>query len=295
MLPNPTAWEDRHQPRQMSNSLLIQRKRTETMTQHQDCLGSKQFALEDDVSYKCSCCEAGGTKWKRTQTLHTKKPRVRFSSLTAADINFFEKGELQQNTWAPLPKALVVDSGAGETVIPVDWLTKSPMVQERMISVQQLMVAKCKMKDTGNWMFALLTGNSEGPWFFKFPEWKRLWISKPNAEEREQACFWSRQQWKRHVLHPEQTNQWENMVATGKRCVRLGLGGGTPANELWSMHWGTDSPRLCWARESAWIWNTVTGTLLTLDPKCLVPCSPAVAMCHVNSSGLTVFFGLLRN
>ena len=28
-----------------------------------DCLGSKQFALEYDVGYKCSCCEAGGTQW----------------------------------------------------------------------------------------------------------------------------------------------------------------------------------------------------------------------------------------
>ena len=45
-----------------------------------------------------------------------------FSSLTDADINFFEKGnpdlcELQHNTWAPLLKPLVVDSGAGETVM----------------------------------------------------------------------------------------------------------------------------------------------------------------------------------
>ena len=93
-----------------------------------DCLGSKQFALEDGVSYKCSRCEAGGTQWKRTRNLSAKKSSVRFSSLTDADINFFEKGntdlcELQQNTWAPLPKLLVVDSGAGETVMPVEWLT----------------------------------------------------------------------------------------------------------------------------------------------------------------------------
>ena len=79
-----------------------------------DCLGSKQFALEDDVSYKCSCCEAGGTQWKRTRNLPTKKSSVRSSSPTDADINFFEKGntdlcDLQQNTWAPLPKPLVVD------------------------------------------------------------------------------------------------------------------------------------------------------------------------------------------
>ena len=57
-----------------------------------------------------------------------------FSSLTDADINFFENGntdlcELQQNTWAPLPKPLVVDSGAGETVMPVDWLTSHPLTE----------------------------------------------------------------------------------------------------------------------------------------------------------------------
>ena len=48
--------------------------------------------------------------------------------------HFFEKGntdlcELQQNTWAPLPKPLVVDSGAGETVMPVDWLTSHPLTE----------------------------------------------------------------------------------------------------------------------------------------------------------------------
>ena len=58
----------------------------------------------------------------------SKKPSARFSSLTGAEIHFFEKGntdlcDLQQNTWAPLPKPLVVDSGAGQTVMPVDWLT----------------------------------------------------------------------------------------------------------------------------------------------------------------------------
>ena len=89
---------------------------------------------EDDASYKCNCCEAGGTQWKQTRNLSTKKPSVRFSSLTDADINFFEKGntdlcKLQQNTWAPLPKPLVVDSGAGETVMPADWLTNHPLTE----------------------------------------------------------------------------------------------------------------------------------------------------------------------
>ena len=63
-----------------------------------------------------------------------KKPSVRSSSLTDAGINFFEKGntdmcELRQNTWAPLPQPLVVDSGAGETVMPVDWLTSHPLTK----------------------------------------------------------------------------------------------------------------------------------------------------------------------
>ena len=99
-----------------------------------DCVGSKQLALEDDVSYKCNCCEAEGTQWKRTQILAIKKPSVRFGSLTDADINFFEKGntdlcELQQNTLAPLPKPLDVDSGAGETIMPVDLLTNDPLTE----------------------------------------------------------------------------------------------------------------------------------------------------------------------
>ena len=43
-----------------------------------ECVGSKQFALEDDVSYKCNCCEADGTQWKRTRNLSIQKPSVRF-------------------------------------------------------------------------------------------------------------------------------------------------------------------------------------------------------------------------
>ena len=60
------------------------------------------------------------------RSLSAKKPSVRFSSLKDADKNFFETVntglcELQQS--APLPKSLVVDPGAGETVMPVDRLT----------------------------------------------------------------------------------------------------------------------------------------------------------------------------
>ena len=43
-----------------------------------DCLGSKQFALKDDVSYKYSCFEAEGMQWKRTRNLPIMKPSVFF-------------------------------------------------------------------------------------------------------------------------------------------------------------------------------------------------------------------------
>ena len=73
-------------------------------------------------------------EWKRTRNLATKKSSVRFFGPTDADINFFENGntdlcELQQNTWGPLPKPLVVDSGAGETIMPVDWLTSHSLTE----------------------------------------------------------------------------------------------------------------------------------------------------------------------
>ena len=58
-----------------------------------DCLGSKQFALEDDVGYKCSCCEDDGMQWRRKRNLSIMKPSVRFSRTTDADISFFEKGK----------------------------------------------------------------------------------------------------------------------------------------------------------------------------------------------------------
>ena len=58
-----------------------------------DCLGSKQFDLEDDVSYKCSCCEADGTQWKRTRNLSIKKPSVRFSTFDRYRHQCLREGE----------------------------------------------------------------------------------------------------------------------------------------------------------------------------------------------------------
>ena len=135
-----------------------------------DCLGIKTVrpGIRCQLQLQLLC---GWWHWKRTRNLLTKKPSVRFSSLTNADINFFEKEntdlcELQQNTWAPLPKHLV-GSGAGETVMPVDWLTNHPLTESdgsrAKISTQQPMIAKCIMKDKENWMFVHLTANSEDP------------------------------------------------------------------------------------------------------------------------------------
>ena len=58
-----------------------------------DCLGSKQSVLEDDVSHKCSCCEAVGTQWERTRNLPTKKPSVRFFQLDRRRHQFLREGE----------------------------------------------------------------------------------------------------------------------------------------------------------------------------------------------------------
>ena len=137
-----------------------------------DCLGSKQFALEDEDSCKCSCCEADGMQWKRTRNLSIMKPSVRFSSLTDADIHFFVKGitdlcELQKNTWAPLPMPLVVDSGAGETVMPVDWLTSHPLTEFGGSRANDFYTtadgSKVYNEGQRNLMFAHLTANSEDP------------------------------------------------------------------------------------------------------------------------------------
>ena len=137
-----------------------------------ECLGSKPFDLEDDVSYKCNCCEAGGTQWKRTRNLTTKKPSVRFPSLTGADINFLEKEntnlcELQQNTWAPLPNPLVVDSGAGETVMPIGWLTNHPLTESDGSRANEFSITAdgSKVYNEGHKLdvCAHLTANSEDP------------------------------------------------------------------------------------------------------------------------------------
>ena len=52
------------------------------------------------------------------------------------DLQVLEKGnvdvlEFTQDEWVQLPKPLVVDSGAGETVLPADWLTAHPTLEGR--------------------------------------------------------------------------------------------------------------------------------------------------------------------
>ena len=75
-------------------------------------------------------CDQNNSPWKTTSVTQVYV----FSSLTDADINFFEKGntdlcEHQQNTLAPFPKTLGVDSTAGETVMPVEWLTSQTLTE----------------------------------------------------------------------------------------------------------------------------------------------------------------------
>ena len=62
------------------------------MTQHRIAWDQNSSHWYSIVGYKCSCCEADGTQWKRTRNLSMKKASVRSSSLTDAGINFFEQG-----------------------------------------------------------------------------------------------------------------------------------------------------------------------------------------------------------
>ena len=102
--------------------LLIQRNRTETLTQH-------QIVWDQNRS-----------TWKTMSV--TNVVVVRLVALSGSEREIYPprsqvyvfqldrcRHELQQNTWAPLPKSLVVDSGAGETVMPVDWLTNHPLTE----------------------------------------------------------------------------------------------------------------------------------------------------------------------
>ena len=164
-----------------------------------DCLGSKQSALEDDVSHKYSCCKADGMQWKRTRNLSIRKPSVRFSSFTDADINFFEKGntdlcELQQNNWTPLPKHLVVDSGAGEAVMPVDWLTNHPLTESDGSRANDFYTKAdgSKVYNEGSRNIGRLhtcRPTAKIHDFSSCQSEKGSGISKSNGEEREQACF----------------------------------------------------------------------------------------------------------
>ena len=138
-------------------------------------------------------------QWKRTQNLSIMKPSVRFSSLTDADINFFEKGttglcELQQNTWAPLPKPLVVDSGAGETVMLVDWLTSHPLTESDGSRANDFYTTAdgSKVYNEGQRKLDDCTFDGQqrrSMTFSSCQSKKGSGISKSNGEEREQACF----------------------------------------------------------------------------------------------------------
>ena len=72
-----------------------------------------------------------------------------------------------KNTWAPLPKPLVVDSGDGETVMLVDWLTSHPLTESDGSRASGFYTtaddSKVYNKGQKNWMFAHLTANSEDP------------------------------------------------------------------------------------------------------------------------------------
>ena len=63
----------------------------------------------------------GAERWRRVQVEHQPTKLVSILERGSGEIC-----EMAQSDWVPLPKPLVVDSGAGETVMPADWLPAHP-------------------------------------------------------------------------------------------------------------------------------------------------------------------------
>ena len=194
-----------------------------------DCLGSKQFALEDNVSYKCSCCEANGMQWKRTQKSPHQEAKCTFSQPDRCRHQFSSRraqlrtcASFNKNTWAPLPKPLVVDSGAGETVMPVDWLTRShPLTEPDGSRANDFYTTAdgSKVHNEGQRKLEVCTHDGQQRKIHDFSSCqseKGSGTSKSNGKEREQSCFWTK-------VAVEKTRLTTIWLRRGKRCVRLGI------------------------------------------------------------------------
>ena len=120
---------------------------------NQDAWDQKQFALEDDVSYKCSCCEADGMQRKRTRSLPIMKPSARFSQPDRCRHQFLREGQhglvlastkhlgavakasgCRFRSWRNSHASGLVDKPSFDSV---QW------VKSKMISTQHPMAAKC--------------------------------------------------------------------------------------------------------------------------------------------------------
>ena len=87
-----------------------------------DCeaTSSAERAMHESTEQSVVCGKA--KRWRRVQGEH--RP--------AKLVSILERGsrelcEMSQSGWVPLPMPLVVDSGAGETVMPADWLPAHPI------------------------------------------------------------------------------------------------------------------------------------------------------------------------
>ena len=122
-------------------NFFVDPKRSETMTQHQIVWDHKTVRPGSRCQLQMQLlCGWWHSVEANAKSLH-QEASERFSSLTDADINFFEKVktdqcELQQHAWETLPKPLVFDSGAGETVKPADWLTNHPLTESERFKSQ---------------------------------------------------------------------------------------------------------------------------------------------------------------
>ncbi len=116
----------------------------------------------------------------------------------------------KQNTWAPLPKPLVVDSGAGETVMPVDWLTSHPLTESDGSSANDFYTTAdgSKVYNEGQRKLDVCTldGQQRRSMAFKVARVKKAMGSVSKMVKNGNKLVSDQESSeKRHVLHPEQT------------------------------------------------------------------------------------------
>ena len=76
---------------------------------------------------------------KATKTDSRRRRRTPNRKIESDAVNILEKhcdkniNSVEDRLWEPMPRALVIDSGAAETVMPSDWFPKHEVKEQRSV------------------------------------------------------------------------------------------------------------------------------------------------------------------